>query len=143
MLRSAGGATEWDLPQGALPAGGEPVLHGTRLLSDTAGVEPADTLGLFGIVHWGAGATPGAGWTACLFGEVGRISPLPRTSGMFARAFLPVSDLVGRGPANDWRALRRDTLEAAASVFTTSRDYWLLQTLDAVSMGDLDDVLDP
>jgi hypothetical protein len=143
MLQPQGEAAPWDLPHGALPHGEEPISYAGRLLCDLAGVTTAQPLSLYGAIDWGATATAGGwGWTACLFGGVAEIGTLPKTSWAARRAFLPLGEAQARSPGDLWVHLRQQTLESAAAAFDTTRDYWLLQTLDAISLNDLNDTLE-
>jgi hypothetical protein len=113
------------------------------LLADLGGVTPAQLLQVFGLIDWGPTArAAGWGWTACLFGQVGAISPLSRPSEVSSRAFLPAAQIpVAVAPSDPWQRVRGAMLQAATEVFAAARDFWLLQTLDALIMYDLDDVL--
>lgn len=143
MLQPAGTAPPWDLPHGVLPRGADAAGHAGRLLAHLAGVQVAGPLALFGMIDWGASAVA-AGWgrTACFWGPVGRVAPLPPGSWAVRRTFLPLAQALHRAPPDIWRPLRGTTLAEAATVFDATRDFWLLQTLDALTRSDLDEVLD-
>jgi hypothetical protein len=133
----------WDLPHGPLPAGHNPITYSSALLTTLSGIAPAEPLYLFGIIDWGAAArASGWGWTACLFGQVGRMTRLPKSSWACRRAFLPSAEALARTSPDSWQRLRRETLEQAVAVFESLRDFWLVASLDAVSRSDLDDLLE-
>jgi len=130
----------WDVPYYALPPGADAAQYATHLLMDLGGVAPAFLLQVFGLVDWGPAArAAGGGWTACLFGHVGTITPLPLPSAVSGRAFLPVAQIPAAAP-DPWHRVRGVMLRAATDCFMATRDFWLLQTLDALIMYDLDDV---
>ena len=143
MLQPAGTAPPWDLPHGVLPRGADAAGHAGRLLAYLAGVQVAEPPALFGMIDWGASAVA-AGWglTACFWGPVGRVAPLPSSSWAVRRTFLPLDQALHRAPPDTWRRLRGATLAAAATAFDAKRDFWLLQTLDAMTRSDLDELLD-
>ena len=143
LLQPGGPGAAWDLPHGPLPRGREPAEYGAQLLATQSGVTVAAPLYLFGILDWGGEATAaGWGWTACLFGLVGRVAALPRGSWAARRAFLPLDAAFNRNATDPWQRLRRETLEEAAAVFDSVRDYWLIESLDALALHDLEDVLE-
>jgi hypothetical protein len=133
----------WDLPACALAPGADAAQYAAHVLTDLGGIAPAERLQVFGLVDWGPAArAAGWGWTACLFGQVGAVDPLPRPAQVSGRAFLPVARIPPGLPADPWPRLRGALLQAATELFAAARDFWLLQTLDALIMYDLDDVPD-
>ncbi|HMA34013.1 MAG TPA: hypothetical protein VKY74_05975 [Chloroflexia bacterium] len=142
MLRAAGSDSAWDLPHGVLPKGQEPAPYATQLLAELGGVRAAAPLRLFGMIDWGPAAiAAGWGWTACLIGDVGAIQALPGHPWVSGRAFVPLPEALRRAVPDLWYTLKRKTLEEASAVFDADRDFWLLQTLAALSLADRDDVL--
>src|SRR4051794_14391883 len=123
VLQPQGETAPWDLPHGSLPRGEEPAAYAGRLLEELAGITTGQPLSLYGVIDWGATATAaGWGWTACLFGSVGQVQPLPKTSWAAHRAFLPLDEAEARAPVDIWEHLRRETLEAAIAAFDANRD---------------------
>lgn len=132
----------WDVPYCVLPPGADPAHFATHLLANAAGVMPAQRLQVFGLLDWGPAArAAGWGWTACLFGNVGAVTPLPGPSEVSGRAFLPPGQIRAGAPPDPWQRVRRSMLQEATGLFVAARDFWLLQTWDALIMYDLDDVL--
>jgi hypothetical protein len=112
-----------------------------HLLTDLGGVTPAQLLQVFGLVDWGPAArAAGWGWTACLFGHAGAITPVPLPSAVSGRAFLPAAQIPATVPPDPWQRVRGAMLQAATECSAAARDFWLLQTLDALIMYDLADV---
>jgi hypothetical protein len=133
----------WDLPACALAPGADAAQYAAHVLTDLGGIAPAERLQVFGLDEWGPAArAAGWGWTACLFGQVGAVDPLPRPAQVSGRAFLPVARIPPGLPADPWPRVRGALLQAATELFAAARDFWLLQTLDALIMYDLDDVPD-
>jgi hypothetical protein len=133
----------WDLPACALAPGADAAQYAAHVLTDLGGSAPAERLQVFGLGDGGPAArAAGWGWTACLFGQVGAVDPLPRPAQVSGRAFLPVARIPPGLPADPWPRVRGALLQAATELFAAARDFWLLQTLDALIMYDLDDVPD-
>lgn len=142
MVQAASEDAPWDLPHGALPHGQDLSTAGAHLLIDLCGITAADPPRPFGVIDWGPAASA-AGWglTACLMGHLGMVKPLLKTSWAVRRAFFPLPEALLRAPPDPWQAVRRQTLQEAASVFDAARDYWLMQALEADNLIPLDDVL--
>jgi hypothetical protein len=130
----------WDVLYYPLPPGADAAQYAAHLLADLGGVAPAQLLQVFGLIDWGPAArAAGWGWTACLVGHVGAITPLPLPSEVRGRVFLPAAEIPATAP-DPWQRVRGAMLRAATECFAAAHDFWLLQTWDALIMYDLDDV---
>jgi hypothetical protein len=141
LLLAAAPPAPWELPYGPAPHPGSDLAgRAIPLVQQVSGVRLAAPPLLFGYIDLGPAAAP-AGLAACLVGEVGQIGPLPRRSWARRRTFLPPADALAALPTDSWTTVRHACLDTAVAAYTATRDFWLLQPLDALTRADLDDVI--
>lgn len=124
----------WDLPHGAIPQPDTSLSKLTQLAAQLvyglSGVRLAALPVPYGYIDWGPrAAQAGWGWTACLFGEIGAIDPIPASSWAHKRDFFNLPDLQVQDLDDAWTVLRQRCITAAFDAYDDSRDFWLLQPL--------------
>jgi hypothetical protein len=128
----------WDLPHGAIPQPDTNLSKLTNLAAQLvhalSGVRLAALPVPYGYIDWGPrAAQAGWGWTACLYGEVGEVEPIPAGSWAQKRAFLHPHELLAQSPADAWAILRHRCIAAAFDAFDDSRDFWLIQPVESLN----------